>query len=254
MFRIVTAQLIESGGCRQVDILRTFGVSKNSVIRSTNTLRQEGVEAFSKPRPVRYGGTILTAELVDKAQILLDGHHSRSEAASKLGVKYDTLRKAIGDGRLKEPPSPQTITTKSSRSIVDAEAAGGLGTACTRTEERIDAAFGIGNGGSFVLSLASMCRKEVRSVPCRHFWQTAFFMARNPCLAKSADIIVHCIFFCSWRPWPFVASKQLRNFEDIPPVSSENCWAWIVCRKFVACAKNWINSAKRMQPGNGVHI
>ncbi len=29
---------------------------------------------------------------------------------------------------------------------MDAEAAGGLGTACTRTEERIDAAFGIGNG------------------------------------------------------------------------------------------------------------
>ncbi len=53
-------------------------------------------------------------------------------------MKYDTLRKAIGDERLKEPPSPQTITTKSSRSIVDTEAAGGLGTACTRTEERID--------------------------------------------------------------------------------------------------------------------
>ena len=103
-------------------------------------------------------------------------------------------------------------------------------------------------GRSFVLSLASMCRKEVRSAPCRHFWQTAFFMARNHCLAKSADIIVHCIFFCSWRSWPFVASKQLRNFEDVPLVSSENCWAWIVCRKFVACAKNWINSAKTKLP------
>jgi len=146
MFRIVTSQLIESGGCRQVDIMRTFGVSKNSVIRSINKLRQEGVEAFFKPRPVRYGGTILTAELIDKAQILLDEHHSRSYVAGKLGVKYDTLRKAISDGRLKESLSPQTITTKSSRSTVDAEAADGLGTACTRTEERIDSAFGTGNG------------------------------------------------------------------------------------------------------------
>jgi hypothetical protein len=34
MFRIVTSQLINSGGCRQTDILRTFGVSKSSIIRS----------------------------------------------------------------------------------------------------------------------------------------------------------------------------------------------------------------------------
>lgn len=33
MFRLVTSQLIESGGCRQVDIIRTFGISKSSVIR-----------------------------------------------------------------------------------------------------------------------------------------------------------------------------------------------------------------------------
>ena len=31
MFKLVTAQLIESGACRQVDMITTFGVSKNSV-------------------------------------------------------------------------------------------------------------------------------------------------------------------------------------------------------------------------------
>lgn len=40
MFRMVTAQLIESGACRQVQILNTFGVSKSSVVRSQNKLRQ----------------------------------------------------------------------------------------------------------------------------------------------------------------------------------------------------------------------
>ena len=146
MFRIVTSQLIEAGGCRLVDILRTFGVSKNSVIRSMRKLRQGGVEAFFKPRPVRYGGTILTESLINNAQTLLDGQCSRAEVANKLGVKYDTLRKAIYDGRLKVPPPRQTMTSKSSRSTVDAEAADGLGTACTRTEERIDAAVGKGHG------------------------------------------------------------------------------------------------------------
>ena len=33
MFRMITSQLIESGGCRQIDIIRTFGISKSSVIR-----------------------------------------------------------------------------------------------------------------------------------------------------------------------------------------------------------------------------
>ena len=38
VFRMFTAQLICQGACRQVDIVRAFGVSKNSVIRSVNTL------------------------------------------------------------------------------------------------------------------------------------------------------------------------------------------------------------------------
>lgn len=146
MFRVVTAQLIESGGCRQVDILRTFGVSKSSVIRSVNKLRHGGVEAFFKPRPVRYGGTKFTPQVLNQAQSLLDEHYSRVEVANKLGLKYDTIRKAINDGRLKETQPQRATTTKSSRNTIDAKAAEGLGTACTRTEERIGAAFGIGNG------------------------------------------------------------------------------------------------------------
>ena len=38
-FRMFTAQLICQSACRQVDIVRTFGVSKQSVIRSVNKYR-----------------------------------------------------------------------------------------------------------------------------------------------------------------------------------------------------------------------
>jgi len=48
MFKLVTAQMIEAGLCRQIDIIRTFGVSKNSVIRAVNKLRRGGIEAFFK--------------------------------------------------------------------------------------------------------------------------------------------------------------------------------------------------------------
>ncbi len=146
-FRLVTSLLIESGGCRQVDIIKTFGVSKSSVIRYQNLLRKSGPDGFFKPRVVRFGGTVLTPEVLSQAQSLLDEHYTRSEISQKLNIKYDTLRKAINDGRLKETRQDSPVaTTKSSRNTEDAKAAEGMGTACTRVEERVDAIFGFGVG------------------------------------------------------------------------------------------------------------
>ena len=51
-FRMFTAQLICQGTCRQVDVVRAFGVSKNSVIRSVDAYRAGGVAAFYAPRTV----------------------------------------------------------------------------------------------------------------------------------------------------------------------------------------------------------
>ncbi len=149
MFRIFTSQLIDSGACRQIDIIKTFGISKSSVIRSLNKYQEGGAEAFFKPRKQRSGGTILTPDVIEQAQLLLDQGYSRSETAAELDVKYDTLRKAINIGRLREPinnKSATPATTKSSRDAKDAAAADGMGTACTRVEERVVASFGIFGG------------------------------------------------------------------------------------------------------------
>jgi transposase len=142
MFRFVTAQLVESGCCRQVDIQRVFGVSKSSVIRSVNRLRSGGPEAFFVQRRGRRGGKVLTAEVLDKAQRLLDQGYTRNEIAQELGVKNDTFRKAINDGRLLESRSPETAITKSSRNEEDVAAADGMGVACTRVIERVLASLG----------------------------------------------------------------------------------------------------------------
>ena len=146
MFQLVTAQLIQSSACRHKDIIETFGVSKSSVNRALKKLREQGAEAFFKRREGRGSGSVLTPQILDRAQGLLDQGYSRRDLADELGVKYDTLRKAINDGRLREPKPPDTATAKSSRDVVDAQAAGGLGTACTRTEERAFAAFGVCDG------------------------------------------------------------------------------------------------------------
>jgi transposase-like protein len=157
-FRMFTAQLICLGACRQVDIVRAFGVAKNSVIRSVTKYRAGGVNAFFAPRATR-GASVLTPEVTAQAQQLLGAGWSAKEVAEQLGLKPDTLRKAIQHGQLTKPcslepaesvpgkapaPQPPTATDKSTRAVEDAAAV--MGTACTRPDQRVLAAFGLLNG------------------------------------------------------------------------------------------------------------
>ncbi len=144
-FRMFTAQLVCQGMCKQVDIIRTFGVSKNSVKRSAKKYRERGPEAFFAPRRARTG-SVLTDAVKGKAQELLNLGWERREVADALGVKYETLRKAINQGRLSEPDrnAKMVASDKSQRSRQDASAE--MGTACTRPGERVLAALGMLNG------------------------------------------------------------------------------------------------------------
>jgi hypothetical protein len=142
MFRMVTAQLVDSGACRQIDIQNTFGVSKSSVIRSVNKLRSGGAEAFFVQRRGRRGGKVFKSDVLEQAQRLLDQGYLRKDAARELGIKCDTFRKAINDGRLIELRNSESGLTKSSRDVIDTAAADGMGTACTRVGERILASLG----------------------------------------------------------------------------------------------------------------
>ena len=157
-----TAQLCCQGACTQAQIIRTFGVSKNSVLRSIAKYRREGISGFYQRRQ-SHGPLVMTAEVTAQAQRLLDLGHTRSEVAEELGVKYDTLRKAINQGRLREgapPPAdevshksaasepPVVPSDKSSRSDGDAAAGDQMGIACTRPCERVMAALGLLPGGA----------------------------------------------------------------------------------------------------------
>lgn len=156
-FRMFTAQLCCQGACTQAEIMRTFGVSKNSVLRSTKRFRQEGAEGFYRPRRGR-GPSVMTTEVAAEAERLLNLGRSRREAAKELGVKYDTLRKAINQGRVREAEQevcekpaaaePSAPSDKSTRSDVDAAAGEEMGIACTRPCERVLASFGLLPGGA----------------------------------------------------------------------------------------------------------
>jgi hypothetical protein len=108
---------------------------------------QEGIAGFFRPRKTR-GATVLTQEVVAPAQVLLSQGRSRRQIADELGIRYDTLRKAINQGRLHEPATDartaDAASDKSTRSVTDASTE--MGVACTRPEERVLAAMGVLQG------------------------------------------------------------------------------------------------------------
>ena len=98
-FSMYTSQLVETGQCRQVDIVKAFGVSAISVKRHVKKFRAGGVGAFFKERNKKRC-TVWTAQRLNRAQELLDAEKSREEVAEQLKVKPDTLYRAIHSGRL----------------------------------------------------------------------------------------------------------------------------------------------------------
>jgi len=142
-----TAQLVCQGACKQVDIIRTFGVSKSSVSRSVQKYREGGAGVFFAPRRGR-GGSVLTEEVLARAQEMLNLGEDKQEVAGALNVNYETLRKAVTTGRLSVPPKQDRLlaSDKSMRTVQDVNAE--MGTGCTRPIERTAAAFGLLPGGA----------------------------------------------------------------------------------------------------------
>ena len=131
-------------------------------------------------RLVVRGASVMTQEVTARAQQLLADGWSRSETATELGLKPDTLRKAIQQGRLIELASiqreettidativsqPPAATDKSTRAVEDAVAE--MGTGCTRPDERVLAAFGLLNGLRPALNPAATFPSAACFVPCR---------------------------------------------------------------------------------------
>jgi hypothetical protein len=95
-------KLIVNGNCRQVDIVKAFGISPISVKRMVKKYREGGAEAFFK-KPHPRSAHVLTPDILQKTQEFLNGELDRAEVASRLQVKKNTLDRVIRAGRLVEP-------------------------------------------------------------------------------------------------------------------------------------------------------
>jgi hypothetical protein len=149
-FRYIAATLINAGLCKQVEIVRAFGVDRKMLGRAQQQLRERGAESFFQKRPGRKAGTILTGERLAQAQQLLNEGLSRAEVSAELQIKTDTLRKALKDGRLtpaanRADTSSATASTQSERTQADAQAGTQIGVGATNTPDRAAAARGLIN-------------------------------------------------------------------------------------------------------------
>ncbi len=100
-FSMYTSQLVVLGKCKQVEIVKAFGVSSISVKRHVKKYREGGPGIFFQKRNGRKA-TVLTKERLYEAQEMLNKGKSREDVSESLGIKSDTLYRAINTGRLVE--------------------------------------------------------------------------------------------------------------------------------------------------------
>jgi hypothetical protein len=98
-FRMITSQLIANGTVRQGDIVRAFGVPLSTVKRYMKVHRQHGAAGFFQ-QPRRRSSNVLTPDVKQRVQALLDKGKTVPEVSLEMNVAGTTLRKAIHAGRL----------------------------------------------------------------------------------------------------------------------------------------------------------
>jgi hypothetical protein len=153
--RLALATLMANGHARPSQIHKTLGIAPRSLVRWRKQLDAQGAGSFYQLRAVR-GAAVLNVETSAQCQRLLDEGRSIATTAQLTGIKDTTLRKAIAAGRITKPatthqtvaPAATDPSTKSQRSRTDAQAATGIGTACTRADERSAAAFGLADSAA----------------------------------------------------------------------------------------------------------
>jgi len=99
-FRMITSQFCVTGHVKQSDIIRAFGVTSISVKRSVKIYREKGPKGFYAPRVTR-GPAVLVEDVVSEIEGRLAGGATPADVAKTLGMKLNTIQKAMREGRIR---------------------------------------------------------------------------------------------------------------------------------------------------------
>jgi hypothetical protein len=153
--RFILASLMENGHVRACDLEEApLCIPHRTLMNWLGQLREQGADAFFRSAQ-RAGSRVMTPEIVAQCEGLFARGMSVANVAKHAGIGESTLRKALGRGAVRKPSAGFSASavedggsTKSERSRLDAEAASGMGTACTRADERVAAAMGVASSVS----------------------------------------------------------------------------------------------------------
>lgn len=101
-FRMITSQFYVNGNATQAQIIKAFGIPSISMKRAVKIFRTHGPSGFYVSLQPRRKPRVLTPEVINNAQTLLNDGDDLQSISDKLELKKDTLHKAIRDGRLKK--------------------------------------------------------------------------------------------------------------------------------------------------------
>lgn len=130
-FKMIVSQFYVMGVVKQSDLVRAFGVNDLLIKRAVKRYREHGPQGFFTPRKQR-GPGVLTEAVRGQVQDLLGQGKTPGDVSRHLGLKVDTIRKAIVNGRLHRPSSTSVkvsgksarreASSKSERSAEDSDA------------------------------------------------------------------------------------------------------------------------------------
>jgi hypothetical protein len=148
--RFALASLMDNGHVRARDLEKApLGLPHRTLMNWNEQLRKEGPASFFREAETSRPPVMTPEKIAQCAGLIAEGLRP-SVVARRAGIQESTLRKALKREvvpRLAKTPAadaPQNIgSSKSERSRADAQAADGMGTACTRADERVAAAMGL---------------------------------------------------------------------------------------------------------------
>ena len=168
--RYAFACLMENGHVRATDLQKPpLCLPHRTLMNWCAQYRKDGSISFFRGPPLKKPPVMTEAVRAQCGSLLQQGIKV-AEVARRVGIDHSTLRKAItrkaipmaDNAGLAEvtpsqagvlepqttPDSPALVSTKSARSQTDAQAASAMGTACTRADERVEAAFGLSSSAN----------------------------------------------------------------------------------------------------------
>ena len=195
--RFALTSLIANRHVRAIDLERSsLSLPHRTLMNWMAQYRTLGPGSFYAEAKARKPRIITPAVIADCSAQLAAGH-TPAAIARQLNIGESTLRKAIARHQIvalpavvipATPTDAVTASTKGERSRIDAETADGLGTACTRADERMAAALGLAHSaasrfeaaddvslGGLLVGLPALCANGLLSGVDRHLKLPAGF-------------------------------------------------------------------------------